>query len=975
MIIKDKSNIRRTSLKVVKWAAALIALALLSAFVVYPLIVKKLSVSDASVIFCDAEEVWQGQFLSNGRYFKNGFTQSDKAAYSGKYSSLLSKGEGNQWGFGTELRSVKKGETYEVSVWRKMEGEGLASLVFTGEAGSGFYKGVSEATKKGKAGWEQILFTVKIPNHYRANKISVYVYTDGKANTYFDDLQIKRIEEGSNVETAAFKAQHLAIELSDKGYLTLQKKRKEAYEKGLLITDEDSWVKGSIVEDEERIPIKMRLKGDWLDHLSNKKWSFRIKVKDPNSWNRMLTFSVQTPSARYYAMEWLLHQFWEHEDVLTTRYDFITLSLRDEPLGIYAYEEHFEKQLVESKNRREGPILRFVEDGLWDARLRQIKAGQLKDSQNPEIADMAHAEIKPFKENKILASEPLRKQYEIAHVLMYNYQQGKTSPSEIFDLEKMAKYNAIADLLGGYHSLVWHNQRFYYNPVIGKLEPIGFDGYSNKPRRDPLLLGKSMIENGSPSDVEAMKRLYEDEAFVALYMKYLYRYTSKDFLEDFFDEIDEGLEQRLAFLKNEFSDFSFNKANIFKRAEHIRYLMLPYDKHSIKSAWVTKDGIKLLQISNIHAMPLEVIGSSRQSSSISNPFERSVHLPAFRMGTPRKTQDIKVPTNDRFVFYKPYGIDTLFSAPIGNWKMETVSIPSESLFANINLSDNAIYEVKGDKIYFRKGEHQIKKDIIIPAGYEIYFQEGTRLDFIQKAKFIARSPVFMNGTGDQPIYILSSDRTANGFSILQATKPSSLFNVIFDGFNTLNYQGWTLTGAVTFYESDVTIKNSVFKRNPCEDGLNIIRSKFMLDEVIINETFSDGFDADFCEGTILNSHFIKTGNDGVDVSGSQITIEQCTFENCGDKGISVGEESKVNVTYATIDGAVIGTASKDMSYLSIEDISLKNCNQGFAAYQKKPEFGPSTIIVKDYSANEVKYLHTIAPRCTLELKNHVIVGE
>lgn len=27
-------------------------------------------------------------------------------------------------------------------------------------------------------------------------------------------------------------------------------------------------------------------------------------------------------------------------------------------MGVYAYEEHFDKQLVESNNRREGPILK-----------------------------------------------------------------------------------------------------------------------------------------------------------------------------------------------------------------------------------------------------------------------------------------------------------------------------------------------------------------------------------------------------------------------------------------------------------------------------------------------------------------------------------------------------------------------------------------------------------------------------------------
>ena len=99
------------------------------------------------------------------------------------------------------------------------------------------------------------------------------------------------------------------------------------------------------------------------------------------------------------------------------------------------------------------------------------------------------------------------------------------------------------------------------------------------------------------------------------------------------------------------------------------------------------------------------------------------------------------------------------------------------------------------------------------------------------------------------------------------------------------------------------------------------------------------------------------------------------MKNCGDKGISAGEESYVVVDEVTVDGAKIGAASKDLSYLKINNIYLKNCNQGFAAYQKKPEYGVSSIFVRNFTEENVKYLRTIAPRCTLEYKGQVIVGE
>ena len=52
--------------------------------------------------------------------------------------------------------------------------------------------------------------------------------------------------------------------------------------------------------------------------------------------------------------EWFLHQFVAYSGLLALRYDFVQLYLNGDNLGIYALEEHFEKELIENNNRREG---------------------------------------------------------------------------------------------------------------------------------------------------------------------------------------------------------------------------------------------------------------------------------------------------------------------------------------------------------------------------------------------------------------------------------------------------------------------------------------------------------------------------------------------------------------------------------------------------------------------------------------------
>ncbi|MFK7807338.1 MAG: hypothetical protein AB8F74_05985, partial [Saprospiraceae bacterium] len=60
-----------------------------------------------------------------------------------------------------------------------------------------------------------------------------------------------------------------------------------------------------------------------------------------------------------------------------------------------------------------------------------------------------------------------------------------------------------------------------------------------------------------------------------------------------------------------------------------------------------------------------------------------------------------------------------------------------------------------------------------------------------------------------------------------------------------------------------------------------------------------------------NCRFTKTGNDGLDVSGSVISIDECDFVDNGDKAISIGEQSEAVLFSATITNAPIAVASKD----------------------------------------------------------------
>ena len=159
--------------------------------------------------------------------------------------------------------------------------------------------------------------------------------------------------------------------------------------------------------------------------------------------------------------------------------------------------------------------------------------------------------------------------------------------------------------------------------------------------------------------------------------------------------------------------------------------------------------------------------------------------------------------------------------------------------------------------------------------------------------------------------------------------------------------GIFMTGSFNVYQSDINIKDSSFINNFSEDSINIFRSKAYLDSLRFSSIKSDAIDFDFSEGNITNILFEDIGNDALDFSGTIANIENVKMKNIGDKGISAGEESEINLKNISIKNSYIGIASKDDSTIQGVKINISDSEIGLAAYQKKSEFGPGKIELKN----------------------------
>ena len=903
-------------------------------------------------IECGAENI-SGDKLVAGDYLLGwSEMQSDKFARTGNYSIGLN--EKTPDGFILEAKNIEKGASFVITVWKELSTDG-GQILISGDGPEGGLMKESSTIIKKKDGWGLLQLHFTAYKFY--DEVRFLASNAGEETVYFDDFRIEGYFDQGIPET---EEGALRIEIAPSILDTLEQFRVTALEQGVITSDLKKYVEANIVIDGEKIPVELRLKGDWTDHLESDKWSFRIKVPGNNAWQGLKSFSIQHPSTRAFMHEWFAHKLFEHEDVLTTTYEFVPVIINGEKKGVYAVEEHFDKQLLESRNRREGPILKYDESGVWQQHLSEKKEHLFY-----RCPTLLAADIRPFKKNRTYKTPALKKAFLMGQSHMERYRSHDLNVDEYFDIESMAKFLAILEIVNGKHGLIWHNQRNYFNPVTNKLEPIGYDCFTDEDNLNHSiqLLGLDWTNKNHYSISES---LLSHPELNERYLEYIKLYSEETFLEEVFEEIQMEVDRIEKLLQIEYPFYSFDREFYTSNCEQVRKAIpefeklrtnvvpedykaqLQFDKLpeniifseiALKANIVKRDSLVTeIEFANYHSSSLTILGYRVKGKDSVVWLDRAISLDAFKLSPDKFNATFFGPNRPRrFLYLAGNCGDSLFVKKVSKWSPARVVEESKQSVLGLKIIK------KENSWHIPAGRYSVSKDIIVPRGVTVVIEAGANIDLIDSAAFISYSPVQMLGSEFKQINIYSSDKSSSGFIVLSEQDTTVLEYVNFDWLNTINRDLWTLTGAVTIYGGDVRIGNCKFRNSRSEDALNLVRCTFEMENCLVENTTSDGFDADFCKGKISSSRFEQIGNDCLDFSGSDIRISGCIISNGGDKGISGGEKSNLFVEGCTIEGVSIGIASKDLSVINVKGVLFSKCEYGFAAYQKKPEYGSARI--------------------------------
>ena len=277
-----------------------------------------------------------------------------------------------------------------------------------------------------------------------------------------------------------------------------------------------------------------------------------------------------------------------------------------------------------------------------------------------------------------------------------------------------------------------------------------------------------------------------------------------------------------------------------------------------------------------------------------------------------------------------------------NCEFLNISNETLSLLLEGDLSEgNKSFQFLGDNLNFNKFSNNNFENSIFYEGTKILFDEGVEIKIDElnnnieiKQKIPQSKILFLNGK--------LSNKNIIYFGATNVSK----------NYSSTDING--LTGCLTFSNLILDKVNIEANGSSCEDTINLINVSGNLNNINIQNSYSDALDVDFSKIKINNINVLNAGNDCVDFSYGSYYLTSLKMQNCGDKSLSIGENSFVQLDYITASKSITGIASKDSSLTLLKEASFQNLETCLSAYNKKQEFDGSIIKVNKLICNNFK---------------------
>ena len=206
----------------------------------------------------------------------------------------------------------------------------------------------------------------------------------------------------------------------------------------------------------DSIVIKLKLKGDLEDHWGGNRYSVRVKMAEEETMFGLSEFALQPPYTRNYMNEWLFHRMLRAEGVMSLDFRFVKVFINGKDLKYYNMEQYFSDDIFKTNKVEKTVVVRFNEDEWAPLMLANVGAKR-------SLEVYHNAEVEVMNKN-VVKKDPQRiKYFERATEILKKWRSDSISTSQAFDVEKMARFWAVSNIVNTGHANCWNNRRFYYN--------------------------------------------------------------------------------------------------------------------------------------------------------------------------------------------------------------------------------------------------------------------------------------------------------------------------------------------------------------------------------------------------------------------------------------------------------------------------------------------------------------------------------
>jgi len=742
-------------------------------------------------------------------------------------------------------------------------------------------------------------------------------------------------------------------------------------------TSTKKYLKSKLLVNNKIQDVRLRYLGDNSLNWYFEQKSMRIKTKKKETINRKRYFEYKI-SQQMPLKEYIEFKLAKKLEMLVTDVRLVEVYVNEKSKGIYIEKSRLNESFLRRNkimpvNMYKGEQFRndenkigleinlFRNKGLWDKlSIFNLKEYEDKSDLNFLLNNIRKADNSSNYLNKILDNGNIN--------LL-----SKKSTFEIFLQSSIASSD--------------HNQRLVIDNWSGKFYTIPHDTIFNP----HLLSGEDLILETVSSDSDLDRAIVQSSYFLNENYKTLFNYlVKKKIVKEVIDELkqikkeylisekrDIGIIQR-AYFQGEpiYNNYEENYDSVIKSLEKREEELIKLFYKKPKASWQNNNegfSIKVnqrLPLSNLivdfkNAKPKWVAIDSNNNLILDKndtyfyPNENNIFLIDVTLFSNR------IPTLDSSKSYKSYAINianTKFKFFVNNNakpskvyarnKFSKKEFRIEENFSkSLHPSTNNFPIVKkiNNKIKIYEGDIFVGSDLIIKD--EVKIKKGTTFYLSEGSSVIFNNKVHAEGDMNNPIIFkeFEKDKKWGTIAIHGSKSRGSIFkNIIIDGGTGDTVNGINYFASLSIHSTeDIDFKNVVIKNNhEYDDMVHIIYSKNLsFQELRLLNSYRDAIDIDISKDIYFkNSKIYNSGNDGFDLMESTVTLDNIFISNAADKGISVGEMSKLNLYNSTIENSNYGLASKDSSKVNIYNSLFKDNKIQLSTYKKNWRYEESGSI-------------------------------